>query len=77
MALFGKKIGKPGTTIAPACEYCVYGQRAADPRMILCEKNGVVAPTYHCRRYQYDPLARIPKRQPKLPGFTAEDFSLD
>ncbi len=75
MALFGKKVGKPGTTISPACEYCTYGQRAADPRMILCE--GVVSPDYHCRRYQYDPLARVPKRQPKLPTFSAEDFSLD
>ena len=77
MGIFGRKPGKPGATISPACEYCVFGQRSADPRHILCEKNGVVAPDYHCRRYQYDPLERIPRRRPKLPTFTAEDFSLD
>lgn len=77
MALFGKKAGKPGTTIPPACEYCSYGQHGANPRMILCEKTGVVAPTYHCRKYQYDPLERIPHRQPKLPDFSVADFSLD
>ncbi len=77
MALFGKKAGKPGATITPACAYCAFGQRATDPRMILCEKSGVVAPTYHCRKYQYDPLARVPRRRPKLPHFTSEDFSLE
>lgn len=66
-----------GETIAPACEYCSHGRQAVDPRMILCEKKGVVAPSYHCRRYEYDPLLRVPKRQPKLPSFSAEDFSLD
>ncbi|MBQ7859054.1 MAG: hypothetical protein IJ347_02815 [Faecalibacterium sp.] len=66
-----------GATIAPACEYCANGRRASDPRMILCERKGVVSPQYHCRKYQYDPLLRIPKRQPKLPSFTADDFSLD
>lgn len=77
MSLFGRKSGKPGTTISPACAYCTHGQYTTDHRMILCEKSGVISPNYHCRRYQYDPLARIPKRQPKLPTFSAEDFSLD
>ena len=77
MALFGRKNGKAGTTIPLACMYCAFGARAADPQMILCEKVGVVSPEHHCWRYQYDPLARVPKRQPRLPHFTAEDFSLD
>ena len=73
--MFHKPIA--GATIAPACRYCLFGQAAADPRMVLCEKHGVVSPDHHCRKYQYDPLQRIPKRQPKLPGFQPEDFSLD
>ena len=68
---------KTDSAIPPACEYCVFGRRATDPRMILCEKKGVVAPSFHCRRYQYDPLQRVPQRQPKLPVFSPEDFSLD
>lgn len=60
----------------PACEYCEYGRRAADHVMILCGKKGPVAPYYSCRRFAYSPLKRIPRRQPKLPSFSAEDFSL-
>ena len=66
-----------GATISPACEYCSFGRQASDPRMILCEKCGVVSPFYHCRKFQYDPLLRVPRRQPKLPSFSPEDFSLD
>lgn len=65
------------SSIPPACEYCQYGQRSADPRIILCEKRGVVAPGFRCRKYLYDPIQRIPRRQPKLPGFDPSDFTLD
>ncbi len=66
-----------GATIAPACEYCAWGRRASDPRMILCEKCGIVSPYYKCKKFRYDPLRRVPKRPPKLPAFSPEDFSLD
>jgi hypothetical protein len=75
MALFKRPIC--GETIPPACRYCAYGQFGTDPRMILCQKRGVVTPDFHCRKYQYDPLLRVPRRQPKLPSFSPEDFSLD
>ena len=66
-----------GATISPACEYCLHGRRAADDKMILCSLRGVVSPYYQCRKYVYDPLRRIPRRQPKLPEFSPEDFSLE
>ncbi len=66
-----------GKTIAPACEYCAHGTPATAPSLILCTKRGAVSPQYHCRNYQYDPLRRVPKRMPKLPSFSKEDFSLD
>lgn len=66
-----------GNTIEPACLYCQHGRPAADRVMILCRKYGPVAPHYHCRKFIYDPLKRVPKRPKKMPGFTAEDFSLD
>ena len=66
-----------GANIQPACTYCEFVQKAADPRMILCAKKGVVSPYYHCKKFSYDPLRRVPRRQPKLPEFSAEDFSLD
>lgn len=60
----------------PACEYCEYGRLAADRFMILCSKKGPVSPHYSCRRFAYSPLKRVPKRQPRLPSFTEEDFKL-
>lgn len=66
-----------GKTIEPACAYCEHGRSATDPRMILCSKKGVVSPYFKCRKYIYDPLRRVPRRQPKLPSFSAEEFSLD
>lgn len=62
--------------IPPACEYCEHGRRAADHIMILCKKRGPVSPHYSCRRFLYSPLRRVPKRRPKLPTFSAEDFEL-
>ncbi len=66
-----------GANIQPACIYCEFGKKATDPRMILCGKRGVVSPYYHCKKFAYDPLRRIPRRQPKLPEFSPEDFRLD
>ncbi len=73
--MFKKPIA--GKTIPAACEYCAHGRRARNPQIILCNKNGAVSPFYHCKKYEYDPLRRIPKRMAKLPSFSAEDFSLD
>ena len=67
----------PGQNVAPACEYCEHGRRAADPRMILCQKRGVVSPYFHCKKFLYDPIQRVPRRQPRLPSFSPEDFRLD
>ena len=44
--------------------------------MILCIQQGVVAPYYACRRFQYDPLLRVPSRQPQLPAYHHSDFTL-
>lgn len=75
MILHKKKIF--GANVSPACIYCEFGRKATDPSKILCNKKGVVAPYDRCRKFCYDPLKRIPRRQPKLPKFSPEDFSLD
>ncbi|WP_294500520.1 hypothetical protein [uncultured Gemmiger sp.] len=72
--MFPKKIY--GSKIAPACSYCTYGALAADGKMIYCRKRGVVSPYYSCRKFHYDPLMRVPRRQ-ELPKFDPSDFSLD
>lgn len=65
-----------GAHIAPACAYCLHGAAAADPKMILCKHKGVVSPYYCCRRFSYDPLMRVPRRQ-VLPELDPKDFTLD
>lgn len=65
-----------GANIAPACAYCLHGTPAADPKMILCKNKGVVSPYYCCRKFSYDPLMRVPRRQ-VLPDLDPKDFSLE
>lgn len=66
-----------GNSIQPSCEYCTRAKRSADGRVMLCEKRGIVPLYHHCRRFRYDPLKRIPYRQPALSSFDAADFKLD
>ena len=65
-----------GNHIEPACRYCAHARENADGRMILCRHQGVVAPYYSCRRFHYDPLLRVPSRQPQLPAYQHSDFTL-
>ena len=65
-----------GSKIAPSCSYCRYGTPAADPKMVFCQKHGVVSPYYSCRNFQYDPLMRVPRRK-ELPQLDPNDFTLD
>ena len=65
-----------GNTITPACVLCAHGRRSVDGQVILCRENGVTSPDDRCRKFEYDPLRRIPFRQPALDTFTAQDFAL-
>ncbi|HAG56466.1 MAG TPA: hypothetical protein DEP43_05520 [Ruminococcaceae bacterium] len=61
--------------IVPACSYCVYGTAASDGKTILCPKKGIMTGDCSCRRFQYDPLKRQPKK-PIRQIFQKEDFSI-
>lgn len=59
------------------CEWCAHGHPANnDETKILCRHKGIVDSAFHCRKYKYDPLKRVPKHAPKLPEFDSNDFSL-
>ena len=66
-----------GNHIQSRCEVCQHGRRSADGQVVLCERKGVMQPYQHCRKFVYDPLRRIPDRQPMPEAFTKEDFSLE
>ena len=62
--------------IAPACEYCAYGNMTADKKSVLCAKKGVMRCNSSCKKFIYDPLKRQPKLPMELPKFDASDFEL-
>ena len=65
-----------GNHIEPACAYCARGTVSKDGQMILCDKRGIVAQDFRCRKFVYDPLRRVPKQAPILPDFDEKDFEL-
>lgn len=65
-----------GKNVIPACGHCRFGSLSTGGSMILCEKFGVVSPSYSCKKYVYDPLKRVPAPPPKLEQFDEDDFKL-
>lgn len=65
-----------GGDISPKCEYCEFARRSPDGETVLCPKKGIVARDFFCRKYKYDIMKRIPRKVPKLPEFSKDDFEL-
>ena len=65
-----------GNHIEPACEVCALGHRATDGQSVLCSRKGVVGLYDACRKFEYDPLKRIPDRAKKKEEHDAEEFEL-
>lgn len=61
----------------PRCEYCKIGKLSADKETVLCPKKGIMDKHYCCKKFRYDPLKRVPKKNtPELMKFSPEDFEL-
>lgn len=71
-----KKFQLFSSDIPPACACCEFGRPSPDQAMILCSHYGPVVPYYKCKKFVYDPLKRLPKKQPALPRVPAEEFDL-
>ena len=69
--LFRKKMPR-------SCTTCQFGT-AFSKDQILCLKQGVVAESYACRKYRYDPCKRIPPyvKAPDFEKYSDDDFKLD
>lgn len=67
----GKYFGK---AIEPRCEYCEFGKRSKDGDKMLCNKKGLVDMSYHCPKFIYSPLKRIPAKQLKRVGWLEGDY---
>ncbi|MCR5484232.1 MAG: hypothetical protein K6F09_01440 [Clostridiales bacterium] len=69
-ALFNKGI------VEPKCRHCEYGRLTPDGETVLCIKRGIMEADSSCRSFSYDPLKRIPRKAPKIPEYSADDFSI-
>ena len=66
-----------GNNIQPTCEHCLFGRKSSDGKAVLCTKKGVMPLYHHCRKFEYDPLKRVPFRQPSPEKVRPDDFSLE
>ena len=67
----GKYFGK---AIEPKCEYCEHGNRSKEGNKVLCPKKGMVDAGYHCPKFLYSPLKRIPVKQLERVGWLEGDY---
>ena len=70
----GRKLYSKG--ISPACAYCMHGDRSEDGSLVFCVRKGILSPDYHCRKFKYDPLLRVPRISPDIEEYSKEDFEL-
>lgn len=61
--------------IPASCEYCSIG-KSLNKTKILCVKYGITSPKNQCKKFKYDPLKRVPKKQIENFNFDEKDFEL-
>lgn len=69
-SLFKKKAHEP------KCEYCLKAKIPLDRSEALCKYNGVMPLDGKCKKFEYDPLKRVPKKVRLDTDFSPEDFKL-
>lgn len=68
--LFRKKLPR-------SCRYCACGTQVSNEQ-VLCNRRGVVAVSYACRKFSYDPCKRVPIKAKPLDfhKYKGEEFTL-
>lgn len=62
-----------GNNISPDCTYCK--NMILDSDAMNCTKNKEII-NGKCRKFDYNPLLRVPRDKPKMMEFQMEDFVL-
>ena len=62
--------------VQPECRSCAFGTAMPGEEMILCKKTGIRRPDSLCKKYKYDPLNRVPQKEPEPMEFREENFKL-
>ncbi len=64
------------STYEPCCAQCRNGIPSVDKKTVFCKKRGVMEADDCCRKYDYDPLRRVPKGRVTIPVPEEEEFRL-
>ena len=59
------------------CAYCEYATPLFHEDTSLCKHKGVVKKDFHCRRFSYDPLKRVPPRSAPAPKLEFIDIDAE
>ncbi len=62
-----------GNNITPSCKYCEMGT-PGDGDVIKCSKFGDVKAYDSCKKFIYNPLKRIPKKELQLANSAVNDI---
>lgn len=62
-----------GNNVKPSCKYCEYA-KSRQGENIICEKFGDVKAYDSCKKFAYDPLKRIPKKELSLARSAVNDI---
>ncbi len=65
-----------GKNYEKRCEYCLKGRLPQDNSIVLCRHYGVVELDFSCRKFEYDPLKRTPRRIRLDTSFDENEFKL-
>lgn len=66
-----------GNKPQPCCGTCALGKLSAEGDVVMCKHAGVVSTEHSCRRFRYDPLKRVPRRERRPEIFDEQTFSLE
>lgn len=62
-----------GNNIVPSCTYCAHSKNEGKTQ--FCDANRVLK-NGKCRKFDYNPVMRMPKGMANLPKFDKDDFVL-
>lgn len=62
-----------GNNIKPSCKYCELGKQG-DGDTIECSKFGAVKAYDSCKKFVYNPLKRVPKKELSLAKSAVNDI---
>lgn len=68
-----RKVKLFGNNIETSCDYCMHSEIRNGCQ--FCTVNKVLK-NGKCRKFEYNPIMRVPKQQNKLPKYSADEFVL-